>query len=1083
MMGFTRLAITRAGATAAVFLALAIAGVFAYRTLPINQFPRVDIPVVTITTIYPGANPREMETQVTRPIEDAVAGLNDIDVIRSVSGQGFSAVTVVFKDSADSKTIAPDVERRISGAVSQFPSGANRPTVSKLDFGQVPVMQIAVYDNALSPEALYRVAKDDVLPSIEQVTGVSQVALVGGRKEEIRVAVDPSRLAAYGLSLAQVQAALAGANASIPGGSVTQGPRQFELEVTGLFSRPEDLARVVVAPGPVRVGDLATVMQGATEQTQVTRVNGAQAILVAIGQQSGSNLTDVTGAIRAAMPRIKSTLPPTSELVVVQDITPFVRSSLDGIQVELTFGIVLTSVILLLFLHNARAAGIVLLSIPTTLLTTFVLMQLMGFSLNFLSMLGITLTIGILVDDSIVVLENILRHLARGERPYEAALMGRAEIGLAAVAITLVDVVVFAPTGLVSGQIGGFFREFGFTIAAATLVSLLVSFTLTPLLAARVLKPGVEAPTDRLGRFGVRWDRWFHGVEERYRRLLGWSFSHRLVICGGAAASVGAGIALVVTGLVAVEFVPTSDFGYFVVSTETPPGTSLEAHDAAMAQVEQVLLSMPEVMTVTASVGVSSGGVFGSGATGQARYGSAIVEAKPKDTGRRDVFAMMDDARARLAAVPGVRPKVSLQDGGPDSGQSPVAVRLTGPEFATLSALAEQVQGSLERSPGLINVANGAPVGQPQLLIEVDQLRAAELGVNSASLGLLVRTAFAGSVATKYQRPDGTLQDVRLQLQGSSRRNVADVGELPVQAVTGQTVKLNQVARITEAFGPTQIDHYNRVRVVNVNAGLRTDYVLSQVQPDVQRAIDDLVLPAGYQASVGGVSQQQAENFGQLFLALGASVLLAYLLMAVLYNSLLDPLVILFSLPVAIGGAMFGLFAFGHNFSVFSMIGLILLVGLAIKNGILLVDRTNQNRARGLSIHDALLEAGPARLRAILMTSLTIAIALLPTALQLAEGSEFRAPLAATVIGGIISSTLLTLVFVPVVYTLLYGLSARVGSAALAAIRLLPGGTTAGTTAPAPDASTLDGSTPGGSTLAGSTLDAELVGVARARED
>ena len=1023
MSAFTRLAITRAGATSAIFLALALAGYFAFRGLAINQFPSVDIPVVAVVTIYPGANPKEMETQVTRPLEDAVAGLSNIKELTSVSGQGFSSVVIQFNDRADSKTIASDVERRIASPVSQFPTGVNRPTVTKINFDQAPVMQLAVADNSLAPEQLYRLTKDQVVPSIEAIGGVSQVELVGGRKDEVRVSIDPARLAAYNLSLAQLQNALAGANASIPGGSVTQGPRQFELEVKGQFPRAEDLERIVLAAGPVRLGDIGTVTVGATEQTQVTRVNGVQAILVAVGQQSGANLTDVTDAVRKSLPAVKATLPSTSEIVVVQDTTPSVRASLTGIQEELLFAIVLTSIILLLFLHNARAAGIVLLSIPTTLLTTFILMQLMGFTLNFLSMLGLTLTIGILVDDSIVVLENILRHLARGEKPYNAALLGRAEIGLAAVAITLVDVVVFAPTGLVSGTIGGFFKEFGFTIAGATLTSLLVSFTLTPLLAARIMKSGAEKGDDLLGRFGERWDRMFERFEKRYGRILDWSLGHRFIVCFVAAASVVAGIALVSSGLIAVEFVPASDEGYFQVRTEAPPGSSLEAHDVAMQQVEQILMSMPEVKTVTASVGVSSGGLIGSGSTGQARYGSVTVELKPLSSGRRDVWTVIDDARGRLSGIAGIVPKVGLQAGGPGGNQAPASVRLTGPEFDTLASLAAQVQASMEQSPGLVNVANGAPVGQPQLQIEVDQVRAAELGVNSASLGLLVRTAFAGSVATKFQRPDGTLQDVRLQLRDAARRSIADVRDLPVQTALGTTVNLSQVATENETFGPTQIDHYQRQRVVNVGADLQTGYALSQVQPDVTKAIKSLTLPTGYQALVGGTSQQQAESFGQLVLALGASVLLAYLLMAVLYNSLLDPLVILFSLPVAIGGAMFGLFAFSYDFSVFSMIGLILLVGLAIKNGILLVDRTNQNRERGLSVRDALLEAGPARLRAILMTSLTIAIALLPTAFKLGEGAELRAPLAATVIGGIISSTLLTLVFVPVVYTLMNSLS------------------------------------------------------------
>ncbi len=1026
MMAFTRLAVTRAGSTLAIFLAMAVAGLIAFRTLPINQFPTVEIPIVSITTIYPGANPKEMEKQVTTPLEDAVAGLSNVEHITSTSGQSFSSVIIQFTDAADSKTISSDVERRITGAVSQFPTGVNRPVVNKFDFGQVPVMQLAVYDNSLTPDQLYRVTKDLVVPSIEQINGVSQVTLVGGTQDEIQVAVDPGRLAAYGLSLAQVQQALAVANTSIPGGSVTQGPKQFDLEVTGLFGQPEDLARIVVAPGPVRLGDLGTVKRGATEQTQITRVNGSPAILVAIGQQNGSNLTDVTDSVRAAMPTIKGVIPTTSEMVVVQDTTPFVRASLTGIQEELIFAVILTSLILLLFLHNVRAAGIVLLSIPTTLLTTFVLMEFMDFSLNFLSMLGLTLTIGILVDDSIVVLENIMRHLERGEKPFEAALNGRAEIGLAAVAITLVDVVVFAPTGLVSGQIGGFFKEFGFTIAGATLISLLVSFTLTPLLAARIMKAKPpEGSQNMIERFGARWDRGFEGFEHRYRRILDWSLSHRLVVCGSALGSVVAGIALVAFGLIPVEFVPKSDNGYFSVHTEAPPGTSLAAHNASMLQVEQVLMAMPEVKTVTASVGVSSGGVLGSGSTGQARYGSVTVEVKPKRSGRRDIFAIIDDARAQLVVVPGVKTSVGVTGGGPGGGQAPVSIRLTGADFAVLSSLADQVQASLEQSDALVNVANGAPVGQPQLTIEVDQSRAAELGVSSASLGLLVRTAFAGSIATKYERADGTLQDVRLQLQGVSRRSIADVSDLPVQTVTGQTVRLSQVAKISETSGPTQIAHYDRDRVVNVNADLQTGAALSDAAPVVAQAIAQLNPPPGYVASTGGTQEEQSKSFGQLFTALGASVLLAYLLMAVLYNSLLDPLIILFSLPVALGGAMFGLFAFQYEFSVFSMIGLILLVGLAIKNGILLVDRTNQNRARGLSIHDALLEAGPARLRAILMTSLTIAIALLPTAFQLGEGSELRAPLAATVIGGLISSTLLTLVFVPVVYTMINSASER----------------------------------------------------------
>jgi HAE1 family hydrophobic/amphiphilic exporter-1 len=530
-----------------------------------------------------------------------------------------------------------------------------------------------------------------------------------------------------------------------------------------------------------------------------------------------------------------------------------------------------------------------------------------------------------------------------------------------------------------------------------------------------------------LERFGASWDRHFAGLERRYQRLLAWGLGHRLAVIGVAAASVLLGVGLLATGKVSTEFIPQADSGYFSVNTEAPPGTSLQAHDAAMRQVEQILLSMPEVDTVTSSIGVSASGLFGSGSTGQARFGTVNVQLKPLSSGRRGVDAIVADARERLRQLPGVTIRVTSSGGGGGGSSQPVAVNLQGPDLTVLNNLADQLQQSLENTPGLVNVTNGAPVGQPQIVVQVDQSRAADLGVSSVTLGTAVRTAFAGVVATKYQKPDATLEDVVLELNTTARGNVNQVGDLPIQTANGQTVPLRAVSTITQTQGPTQIARRNRQRVVTVSADLDTGVTLGQVNPAVQRAVHALNLPDEYAASLGGNSQQQAQSFGQLATALGASIMLAYLLMAVLYNSLIHPLVILFALPAAVGGAIVGLLIFGYSFSVFAMIGMILLVGLAIKNGILLVDRTNHNRARGMDRMAALLEAGPARLRPILMTSTTIAIALFPTALRFGEGAELRAPLAAAVLGGVISSTLLTLVLVPVMYTLLDGLPTAIG--------------------------------------------------------
>jgi HAE1 family hydrophobic/amphiphilic exporter-1 len=418
---FTRLAIERLWATVAIFASLCVIGFVAYRTLPINLFPNVPIPVVTITTLYPGANPEEIEIQVTRPIEDAIAGLSKVNDISSTSAESFSSVVVLFSDDADLNQIAGDVERRVSTVVGEFPTGAERPVVLKLNIDDEPVMRLALIADSLPPDALYRIAKDQVLPQFESIGGVSQANLVGGRADEVHVDVDPVRLSAFGVSLGQVQQALGGANAAIPGGRLTQGAKQYELQVTGRVTRAEDLADIVVGgqPGkPVRVRDVATVRRAPSEETQITRTNGQQSILINLTQSTGSNLTDVTDQVRARLDGIRATLPPNTHLEVISDATPFIRESLGGIQEELVVAVFLTAIVLLLFLHEFRAAAIVLLSIPTTLLTTFFLMQLMGFSLNFLSMLGLTLTIGVLVDDSIVVLENILRHLGRGERPF-----------------------------------------------------------------------------------------------------------------------------------------------------------------------------------------------------------------------------------------------------------------------------------------------------------------------------------------------------------------------------------------------------------------------------------------------------------------------------------------------------------------------------------------------------------------------------------------------------------------------------------------------------------------------------------------
>ena len=1026
MMWLTRTSVAKPLAVIAIFVAIAIAGVASFFALPINLFPKFNVPVVVVTTVWPGASPNEVEVQITRPIEDAVAGLQNIDNITSTSGQGVSSVVITFTDKANDDLIDTQVQRQLSTVLSQLPtdpSGAITPITTKVDPNAFPVMQLAVISDTLSDTDLYNVANDTLSPAFQQVTGVSQVGIVGGQQQEVQVQVDPNKLTGFGLSLLTVQTALANNNTAVPAGSLVQDPNSYNLRVYSLAAQPQDLGKIIIggtADAPVRLSDVATIQLTGVEQTQLTRVNGHPGVLLRLSAQTGANTTDVADGVNRLIPQIQPTLPGGAQIVVVQDNSTFIRTSINGVLEELLSAIVLTSLVLLLFLHSPRVSGIVLLSIPTTLLATFSIMRVLDFSLNFISTLALILTIGILVDDSIVILENTLRRLSRGDLPRAAAINGRAEIGLAALTITLVDVVIFAPTGLVSGQTGAFFKEFGFTIAGATLCSLIISFTLTPMLASRLLRPESDEGTGPWARFSRWWDAGFANLERKYRGLLEWCLRHRWAPLLAAVATLVFGIALVPLGAVPVEFFPNIDQGTFTVDDTVPPGTSLAAHDQVMRQIEAVLIDVPEVQLYSASIGASS--TVGAGVASSTQ-GTVEVNVGDRSTRKRSVSEIADDVRAKLAGIPNATIQVSV-NGGNGSGQ-PEQVRIQGPDVNVLNSLADQLESQMKQVPGLQDVNNSAAADLPELQISVDQARASQLGITPAAVGSAVRTSYSGVVATKWRRSDGKQIDVRVLLDKATRNNVNALGNVPLPTSSGTTVPLSQVATIQQVPTPNEIDRRDRQRVVTVGADLATGVVQSQVDPKVQSLAKALALPAGYTVTFGGNAQAQSESFGELFSALGISVMLAYLLMAVLYNSLLEPLIILFGLPVALGGAFMSNALFRYTFNLFSLIGVILLVGLAIKNGVLLIDRTNHNRERGMSRVEAVLESGPARLRAILMTSLTIVVALLPSALQLGEGSEIRAPLAATVVGGVIASTLLTLVVVPTMYTILDGMRSR----------------------------------------------------------
>ena len=1022
-MWLTTTAIKRPLFMLMVIGALLVVGLVSWTKLGVDLLPALDFPIVVVTTQFPGASPDAVDTLITKPVEDAVATINDIDYIQSTSVEGVSSVVIFFTDKA-ARDSSIDVERRVSALRATLPQDAKDPTVGKFDPNAQPILLLTVSGNR-DLGALQRLGEDKIQKRLEATTGVAQVTLVGGLVRQIQVQVDQQKLQARGLSILQVNQALAGDNVNVPAGRITQQGKDWTVRLDNQAQTPEELNNVLVSSttsGPVYLKDVATVVDTFKTVSTVQRTNGQSALGITILKQSSANTVATADAVKTTLQAIQPDLPQGVHIDVAYDASIFTRSSLNDVTRELSIAVVLTGLVLLLFLHTFRSTLIVLLAIPTSLIATLGVMYFLGLSLNMMSLMGLTLTVGILVDDSIVVLENIFRHLQLGEAPREAAVTGRSEIGFAAIAITLVDVVVFTPIAFMSGIVGQYFREFGLVIVSATVFSLFVSFTLTPLLASRWYRSGehaeanMTAPTrNPMVLFGRVWDAGYTRLARVYARVLRFAIGRwtRWAVVALSIASFVGGIVLVATGILSTEFFPNADNGALTVSLEMPAGTTLDVTNAATQKLEERVLAWPEVKEVFTSVGQSGG--FGPG---QARFATMQVQLIDKGARTRTPDDLTKVARSYAAEIPGAKVTASpVSQFGGGNGK-PISIRIQGEDEAVLGSLATRIADVVRRTPGTADVDNGGVTGDPELVVNVDRQQAADLGLTPAQVSTVLRTGLAGSTVSTF-RPQGTTGwDISVILNPDERQRVEQVGQIPIVTPKGQTIQLGQIASVTSATGPTQVNRRDRQRSVYVTADLN-GRVAGDVAKDIRAGLDSIAVPGGYTVTQGGDAQSQNETFGQILTALGLSVLLMYMLMVALFESLVFPLMIMFSLPLAVVGA-FGLLALtGNTLNMLSMIGMILLTGLVGKNAILLVDYTNTLRKRGLARDAALLEAGPTRLRPILMTTCALVLAMMPIALKLGEGSEWRAPMAVTVIGGLLTSTLLTLVLIPAVYTIM----------------------------------------------------------------
>lgn len=1003
-----------------VILALVLLGAISFRGLNVELFPSINTPIVTVVTIYPGAAPDDVERFVTKPIEDGISGLSNIDFIQSTSSEGQSVVVVQFKEKANEALIAADVEKRVSAVRGQLPADVQAPVVNKVDIGAQPFYYLVVTGDAPAAE-IFQVADETVRPRIEALDGVAQVRLIGGQSDEIQVRVDPNRLAGYNLTYDQVTGALARENQSRPGGTIANNGRELNVRLSGLFQTLDDVRNVIVTnpgTGPIYVKDVAQVIQTFKRVTTLARFNGQNAIALTITKSATANEVSTAENLRKELLAIQQVMPENVHLETFLDQSTFTRSSLEGVQRSLVEAVIITGLVLLVFLHTLRSTIIVLFAIPTSLLTTFLWMSILGFTLNIMSTLALVLVIGVLVDDSIVVIENIVRHLELGETPWQAALNGRSEIGLAAIAITMVDVVIFTPVAFLSGTTGGFFKQFGLVIVAAVLTSLFISFTLTPMLASKWLDgSSLRIGGGPWGWFSRGFEKLFHGLETLYEHVLRWCLKHRYVPPILAALSLACAIWIVAAGYVKFEFVPSPDQGYMQVDVELPAGSTLDNTAGVLGQIETALSQIPEVEkyeTLAGSV------VAGQGANLGTRGGQIVVVLKPLHERSRSVYQVIDELKGNFNGFQGAT--IRIGTGGGFDGASPVAVRVTGQNRDDVQAVAAQVEAIMKAIPGTDNVKNSAAVGSPEFRLIVDRERMADFRVTADQVASALRTTVEGTVATKFRPVNGDEQDIRLIANPASRGSVSSVEEVPITVLKDGApiqVRLGQLTRLVESAGSASLSRRNRVPQASVTAGLEGTTPLNDVTIPLQAEIAKLqtALPPGVKVEMGGSAASQAEAFTQLFLALGLSILLIYMLLAGLYESLIMPFATMFSLPVAIVGAVLGLAISGQTLNLLSMIGVIVLMGLVSKNGVLLVDYTNTLRARGRSRFEALMEAGPTRLRPILMTSAALCFGLLPIAMGTEEGSVLYRSIGALVIGGMITSTALSLIVVPSIYT------------------------------------------------------------------
>ena len=1018
-MWITRISISQPVFATMVMAALLVLGVFSYNRLPVEQMPDVANPVVFISINYPGASPEAIENDLLKPMENVVNTVNGLKRMYATAREGVGFIQAEFRLSADMATATQEVRDKIAQIRPGFPKETKDPLVSRANWdNQQPVVNLAVVSDGMTLRQLSTLNDQVIVKRLQNAPGVGNVNVTGAVVRQVQVFIKPGQMQSYGVGVNQVISAIQAANQDLPAGSIVSGARENLVRVEGKIKDPRAFERIIVAQragAPVYLNQVADVVDGEQEEQSISRINGKRSIGIQVFKVQDANLVEVGEGVKTAIGDLKTRLPAGVDIKIIYATSDWVKGSLESVKETIVEGAVLTVLIVFLFLHSWRSTIITGLTLPIAVIATFIALHAFGFSLNFLTLMALSLCIGLLIDDAIVVRENIVRHLGMGKNHYAAAQEATDEIGLAVMATSFAIIAVFIPVAFMQGIIGRYFFQFGITVAVAVMVSLFVSFTLDPMLSSIWRDP----PGDRfrwfpwLGRLMDSIEHVMEWVHQLYGRVLAWALDNRVKVLVFSLTIFICSFFLV--PLVGTEFVPQTDQGFISLRLNTTIGSSLEYTDAKMQQVEEALRGFSEVELIDTAVGTDEGKNYG-------RINLKLTDRKKTD--RRSQKDLEGLIRKKLASIAGVELSVGFD--------KPIFISILGPDATKLTAISQDVMAQMAKIGGITDLESSEKGANPTIAIRVNNELASDLGLTTAQIGGALRPLIAGDSISHWDASDGQSYDVIVQLPKAGRRIAADLGDLYItssrtnQDGSPQLVPLRQVAEFVPTVSPQQVKRLDLQRRISLYANAE-GRPAGDVGADVEKLIAKLgpTLPAGYRFDVGGQTRDQNESFAAAVAAMGMAIIFIYLILASQFGSFLQPIAIMASLPFSLAGVFLALLITGTTLNLFSIIGFIMLMGLVTKNAILLVDFTNQGIREGKAHHQAILDAGQVRLRPILMTTLAMIFGMLPMAIGLGESGELNAPMGRAVIGGIITSTMLTLVVVPVLYTYLDNLGTR----------------------------------------------------------